>query len=723
MRRRPRGGRWLLIVGALVGALVGRILTHRVGDRFVPVAALDQQKWRVISPGLREGMLTPGRGSHVGSGALVLAHHVFYQPDRVIPIVPRPPAGLQVELAPDSAGLHVLMGSPPHGVVTLFPDGVEVTSNNRQAGDGSGRFALTIEDGKLWVDGGRGRVAVSTVDPDRLELAGVAGPARIRAIRVTDADGHTMMDERFGGSGINPTVIGRGTAIGALVGLVSAGGWMVSAPLAALIGTLLMVAPLAGVLSVPAGQWLALVERLYLTGISPDALATRIGMLAMVPTLFGAVVLILRAVWGLAQSRRGLRTLVGRNAVIGLWFIAVLAAFGRASITGGAALSAWSVLGLLWLLLPIWLQRVAPLWTTAWLGLDLVALGALGWMGWGPGLLIATGWRMAAVVSGARYLVRSGAGAAVGLLFLMVLTVLPGMELALRASSLDTAWDPTQLTEERPSQKGWRDPGPSWSGRCGPETASLTRTVMFAGGSSTGGAYQFRGEPEVFFPAQAHKRLCDRLPADTALRTFNFGRGNRDTFTIAHTIDRMMDQAPADLVVLYVGVNDLLASHQPMTRKQREAQRAERSRAVAGLAGLGAQSRLVTGSWLLTRELPDSNQPGVPDVPVPDAIENFEHVADALQARGSALLLTTELVERREAGRMHRYRQAQSDLAQRRDTVAFFDVRTVFTGRSEAEVLVDQNHLTRDGNAHLGAAFADVIGSALGWTPDQGSSR
>jgi len=561
------------------------------------------------------------------------------------------------------------------------------------------------------------------MQPDRLELAGAGGSARIRSIRVGDASGAWMLDERFDSVGVTPRMLNLGMAVGALIGLV-VGGCLIAAPsLSTLVWVGLMLTPLGAVLWLPSAQWLPLLERLYLTDISPATLAGRVAGLALTPVVLGASILLLRVVWRYADGRRLWRGPRTRTWVLRVWSVLVVLALGTAAQQLETLASVWLVVALLWLLLPLWVQRAIPIWTSIWMGIDLLALLAIVLGGWGTGLLIAIGIRIAQVSASVRWLYRSAAQPAVGLLVLMLLSILPGMELTLRSTALNTSWDSTQLTEERPSQLGWMDPVESWSARCGPQTASAQRTLMFAGGSSTGGAYQFKNEPEVFFPAQAHAHLCERLPPDTALHTVNFGRGNRDTFTIARTIDRMLAQAPAEQVILYVGVNDLLASHQPLTRKQREAQRAARSQAVAGLAWLGARSRLVTGVWLLTRDIPDPDSPGVPDVPLPDAIDNFGVIADVVSAQGGSVLLMTEFVASTEAYRMDAYRSAQSSMGQQRPDVSFLDVRTVFEGLPEPEILVDQNHLTRRGNGMLGLALADWVQAAWGWPADQGSSR
>ena len=43
------------------------------------------------------------------------------------------------------------------------------------------------------------------------------------------------------------------------------------------------------------------------------------------------------------------------------------------------------------------------------------------------------------------------------------------------------------------------------------------------------------------------------------------------------------------------------------------------------------------------------------------------------------------------------------------EDVQLLDVRTVFSGISDAESLVDRNHLSRSGNRRLGAHLAEAL--------------
>ena len=234
-------------------------------------------------------------------------------------------------------------------------------------------------------------------------------------------------------------------------------------------------------------------------------------------------------------------------------------------------------------------------------------------LGWGAGLLGAIGWRMLTIVSAAGDgLLRKAPRPTTDLLFVMALLTPVSLELAVRSSYLEEGWDLARLSGDLAPSVGWQDPAPFWTGDCGNRAATADRTfrILWMGGSSTGGAYQFRDQPTAFYPAQTHQRLCDQLPPDARLVSENYGDGGRDTFTISRSIADIANRAPFSLVVVYTGVNDLLTMSGTKTRAQREAIQAERDATTSTLARVSAQSRLLTGIGLFLRPLHDTEGAG-----------------------------------------------------------------------------------------------------------------
>ena len=312
--------------------------------------------------------------------------------------------------------------------------------------------------------------------------------------------------------------------------------------------------------------------------------------------------------------------------------------------------------------------------------------------------------RLVSVASTAGLWVRHGPRSGLGLLAVGILLVPLGAELWARGTVLDAAWRMERLTGERANERGWENPSPGWTGRCGDEQGQLTR-VAVGGGSSVGGAYQFSGEPEAFFTAVAHETLCEQLPDGYALRTHNFGDGDRNTFTISRTIDAHLEDA--DILVLYVGVNDILTKQNRLTRKQREAAARARLQGTEGLLALISSSRIAVGASLWLRGAEVQSGESVADVPLPDARENHQTIIDAAQARGIRVLLMTEYAQAPQRQLLWEYARMQSEFAA--DDVQIMDVRAVFEGVSDAESLADRNHLSRAGNTRLGQHLAGTL--------------
>ncbi len=103
----------LLILGLVAGAFVGRLMAHHYGGPFSLPQRPDPNQWRVISPGLDEGIGRSGAGrvTHVVDGALSIATHVFFRPDMVIPQFRGEAHSVDVELASDSGTLLLQIGA------------------------------------------------------------------------------------------------------------------------------------------------------------------------------------------------------------------------------------------------------------------------------------------------------------------------------------------------------------------------------------------------------------------------------------------------------------------------------------------------------------------------------------------------------------------------------------------------------------------------------------
>ncbi len=174
----------------------------------------------------------------------------------------------------------------------------------------------------------------------------------------------------------------------------------------------------------------------------------------------------------------------------------------------------------LYLLLPQSVLYRGDFRNSTWLRLDLVALipFAVVHSTWAFGFSIIWRWLilLSSVSSLRVWAAKATADYALVLIFLSPIAA----ELSLRNTYLMRAWSPEQLKRNTDDSEEFLPLG--WKGTCGPEPTRRTIKIAYSGGSSTGGAYQFKGEPESFFPAQAHIQLCAHLPDQTRLESYKF---------------------------------------------------------------------------------------------------------------------------------------------------------------------------------------------------------
>lgn len=302
--------------------------------------------------------------------------------------------------------------------------------------------------------------------------------------------------------------------------------------------------------------------------------------------------------------------------------------------------------------------------------------------------------------------------------FLLFLALPFSLELAVRSTYLEEAWDAARLAGESAETVDWRDPEPFWQGDCGPSTDVNRKTISFMGGSSSGGAYQFSSEPQAFYPAQTHQTLCEGLDANgldgnVSLRTLNFGHGGRDSFTVSRSVATVLKHRPADLVVFYGGCNDLLTSTNALTRKQREEKAAAGGATLGFFARWAGYSRLITGFSL---PFHTTDSPGgvlAAEVPLADAEENLLRLAEATQAAGTKLLLMTEMVSGGDRGLMASYDEMQARVAGRFDHVSYFHVSAALAPYESESLLIDRNHFNARGAKRLAQVLSPVVAAIL----------
>ena len=685
----------LLVLGLVAGAFLGRLATHQFGGSFTLPERPNPNEWRVISPGLEEGIGRAGAGrvTHVVDGALSIATHVFFRPDMVVPQFRGEAADVDIELAPDSGTLLVQIGKPPVQAIQLRPDAFRsaVSGEKWISRPGVRRFQLRGESGRLSLIAGDESVDIGGFSPGRLELSSLDDWARISRISIKNGAGETALSADFAQQGPPRSVLDQGTILGALVGVLLVF-LLIPFNAAAVWTALLALSPAIAVIALPRDVWLHGVERLYLSRIPPSEFAVFVLLVALSCVVFVA----------LLKWVRWMSTATLFNAGFSAW--CAVALFGTAAgvlAHGGTAL-AWIVVWTGMGLGAIDARTRAP---QGWWLIDGLAWLFVALLGPDQGAVLVVLWRIIGVVGTVSLWLRTSPRVAVLMLLVGMLSFPPAVEAWIRTSDVSDAWQKNRLAGERPNEKGWEDPVAGWSEQCGDAKDGTSVRVVVAGGSSVGGAYQFGGEPDAFFTAVAHKKLCAQLPADRRLQTQNFGDGDRNTYTISRTIDAHLKDA--DILVLYVGVNDVFTTQNTLTRKQREERADGVFRRFSWLPDWFSDSRLAVGLSLWFRARPNLDQPQVADVPLPDAKENHVLILNAAKERGVRVLLMTEYVQSAQRGRLRSYTEMQQSMVD--DAVRWVDVSSAFIDVPDSVALVDSNHLSREGNARLGDFLASEL--------------
>lgn len=674
-----------LLIGPLLGAYLGMAQT---GGLIAP-SPVDPKIWNSVTAGLDANMAKAdaGRGIYQHNGALWLIPLPFHRPTTIFPADLRPPGKVVLQLADNSGPLQLLFSDTRPGqagiMLSVSPTGIRT---QRGFIAGSSEHTFLIKDGNLSWFSGTAQENLGSLSPSRVELKPEEIPAKIQSIHIEDSQNNVLIDQVWAP---DHNLLLPGLLLGLVLGLAC-----VFSPASALW----LLLPLACLIPDLSG-WLRLVTRLYLVRLDAPSLARLCFGASFVPflgSLFASIP------WLQPTRSRQIRWLFPIGGM--------LLAAGAATVRSGP--SPAMIVGLPLLFLPSILAFRVRLEGRRLLLQDLPGLVALGALGWEAGLLPLLCWRVVCALAAIPLLVEKSPRAGVDHLLLLFLCSPFALEFAARSTFLDTAWDPSHLNGE--TDTSWKNPVAFWQSFCG---EGQEQTLIFSGGSSTGGAYQFRTQPELFFPAQAHIALCEQRPPGTRLITKNFGLSGGDSFVISRGIETILGDAQTPLLVLYLGVNDLYTHSSALTRAQREAQEGSTN---SQLTNFSARSRLITGLGLLMRpdvQISESNQ--VAEVPLPDAEENLRRIAAAVSKRGGTTIFMTEFVQETTRNGILPYEQMERKLAQELPNTRFIDAHALLTPFTTEVLLLDHNHLSADGNRHLGQSLTPDLRTELNWGPHE----
>ncbi|MEE2750472.1 MAG: hypothetical protein VX519_03515 [Myxococcota bacterium] len=704
----------------MTAAIVGGGLGPWLFSGLEPARPLESDAWQVVAPALGvSAEYRDDRGTVLIGRALTLGSRDIRRPDRLSLRAPGEPGWVSVALASDSREVSVQFRDAQTRLrrdhLLVDGAGLGLSGDAWIEGDGSGIWVLRRDQDAWKADTPQGVFKLASRsgggDSTGLELSsGYAGLGRISEVVVKDTQGAVLAETDFTHGPTPWWSILSGVFLGGVIGALSVG--------VAWVG----VAPLLGALAVSATTWVAWADRLVLVGVSGAQLGRWVVAAACVLPLWGLMVR-----WG---PRHGGQARPGR----GLWLGATVIAAGLA--TRGELGNAWGMaLGVAWLLAPAWFLRRAGLDEVRGVGVEAPGFLAVAILGWSQGFLLSALWRAGVVFASVSNLRKGHARVGADFALLALLGCPVGLELAVRSGPVNDWWDAAVLRGESEDKgEDWRQAKPSWSGACGPSNGGDTLRMAYAGGSATGGAFEFARHPEWFFPVQAQERLCGET---LRVETWNYGNTHRDTHTISRTVDSMLEESDADILVLYVGMNDLLTAEHPQTRAEREQAVQERSSIERVLRTWSNQSRVVTGLALAIRNRGEAGAmsrvasvgvtggqrrvQGYPSgVPVEDARINLERIAQACASRNVSLVLLSQILSRDERvlSSLDRrkyfdpYWEMELALADELDHVYFFDAASLQRSYSDEEMLLDMNHMTRSGNALLGEFVVSELKSS-----------
>ncbi|MES2645202.1 MAG: SGNH/GDSL hydrolase family protein [Myxococcota bacterium] len=291
--------------------------------------------------------------------------------------------------------------------------------------------------------------------------------------------------------------------------------------------------------------------------------------------------------------------------------------------------------------------------------------------------------------------------------------LLVGAEGGLRLTSLDETWARTEgwkrasqefaeLLEIR-RYRAYPDEG--FPARP-PEPDPSRRRIVALGGSSTGGAFQM-DDLDQFWP----RRLEEGL-AGTNWQVVNQGVGGWNTLHVRLYVESQIERLDPDILVLYVGHNDIL-SPAPVPYRDLYAQWRAPSAALTQVSDVLNSFRLYGGLKHALFALRGAGD-GVA-VPVEDARVNVTAIVAAATAHGARVLLVNEGLNP-DPVPMRPYGAMLASVAESTGN-AYLDAAEALRAeglRADGELFLDDCHLSVEGHVRLAGWVRGVL-EGEGW--------
>ena len=408
----------------------------------------------------------------------------------------------------------------------------------------------------------------------------------------------------------------------------------------------------------PIYTWFELQENLALTSITPWKFQQNIICLSFLPLCISSI-----SQFSLSIKKRRLSGYI----YIYIWYVISLM-FCLTHIQVPV-----DILWILYILLPISLVWRMPFRNQYWYALDIIGILLL----WLPtiGLLLSLLWRWVVLLKNLSLLKTWNKRPLLDIVFVYFLCMPIAIEFLLPT--------PQMIIDNTPSE--WKQASATFQAKCGSEEEQFR--ILYAGGSSMGGAYQLQGD--AFFAEYIHQKLCAQ---GYAIHTKNIGGAARNSYTVVESMNVWKLFQP-DLIIFYGGVNDLLDKRYRKSRRERE-DSLQLSRSM-GLLSIAQQSDIIQ---ILGRLLSKNNTKTVSEVSIVEAEDNLLQIASL---ENSKTLLLTEWIREPQKKRLQPYAQMEQKLADQNDHIFYIDLRQNLSDREIDRLLLDANHPSSEGHKKL----------------------
>ncbi|MEC7988292.1 MAG: hypothetical protein VX278_24205 [Myxococcota bacterium] len=683
-----------------------------VGSHFSPPQTLNDRDWRSQTSDVKENAKKTGKGAHIVDGVLSINRYGSIGPWSRFTV-----ADIEVQISPTSEPINFLF-EQGRSTFSLNLDATKFRGQMQKKWvdcNCDGRYRIYVSQDKLWIQYGSERQKITNTAFYHFMLTTNTGDGEIEWITLRDRSGNTLIQEDFSAFPVSPSILNSGRWMGLGIGIISLLVlWRSRSIITFLVYGVPMYALPLWIASMRFSDWNHWVQKLYLTQTKEWEVATTAVFLSLIPAILLGI-----SHLGLELRKIPIPPTTRRGAGI-CWLIGILLTLFLSNYYTGLH---WTIgLQAVFLLIPGWLAWRENMATWSWLLRDAPSFFFVVQFGWDTGFMMALLWRITMILSSVRTLRENHARHTLDTLFVSILLVPIALELCIRDTYLNKAWHVDSLTFQYNSKDPTEYLVSMWNDACGTKGQRALR-VVFTGGSSTGGDYQFRQTPHLFFAGQSHSLLCPQLGSKQRMQTQNFGRGGMDTHIISHSMDELFHMTKADLVVMYVGNNDLLTRKSPFTKKQLRDRMLQWQNQLTGIKHYTSRLRLVIGSSLLFRQV-QSQEEMVSAVPLDDAQENFERIAEMAKKHNSKVLLLTEYINpkvlrNQKGGRsiaesFRSYSDIQRSLAESHESIYYYDIWNNIAPYAKEDLFIDNNHLNMQGNKRVAQLISPMIAEILG---------